>query len=208
MKQRLYTFINEIWHLFLNGLFTILPLTLTIAVFKFSLSMLVSWLEPIKQLEPAFIQVFPYSEVLLVLLFILLLGVLLRTLILGPVIHYFEALILKIPLIKPVYSGIKQIISAYSIADKTTFKQIVMIEFPRTGMYSIGFVTSELPAELSPDHTKKYFNVFVPTTPNPTTGFLLILTQDQIINVDINRQEAMAMIISGGIIQPDRFTKN
>jgi uncharacterized membrane protein len=206
MKQRLYTFINEIWHLFLNGLFTILPLTLTIAVFKFSFSMLVSWLEPIKHLEPEIIRGFPYAEVIIVLLFILLLGVLLRTLILGPVIHYFEALILKIPLIKPVYSGIKQIISAYSITDKTTFKQIVMIEFPRTGMYSIGFVTSELPAELSPDQTKKYFNVFVPTTPNPTTGFLLILTQDQIINVDINRQEAMAMIISGGIIQPDRFT--
>lgn len=206
MKQRLYTFINEIWHLFLNGLFTILPLTLTIAVFKFSFSMLVSWLEPIKQLEPEIVRGFPYAEVIIVLLFILLLGVLLRTLILGPVIHYFEALILKIPLIKPVYSGIKQIISAYSITDKTTFKQIVMIEFPRTGMYSIGFVTSELPTELSPDQTKKYFNVFVPTTPNPTTGFLLILTQDQIINVDINRQEAMAMIISGGIIQPDRFT--
>jgi len=206
-RTRLYHWLHEAWSLFLNGLLTILPLTLTIAVFKFSFRMLLSWLEPIKRFEPEFIKVIPYSEVILVVLLILLLGLLLRTLIVVPIIHYFESVILKIPLVKPVYSGIKQIIKAYSFHEEG-FKQIVMVEFPRVGMYSIGFVTSELPLALAPQKDKKYFNVFVPTTPNPTTGFLLIVPEDQIINVDINRQEAMAMIISGGIIQPDRFTRN
>ncbi|MDR3550903.1 MAG: hypothetical protein P4L31_05780, partial [Candidatus Babeliales bacterium] len=64
-----------------------------------------------------------------------------------------------------------------------------------------------LPAELSPTKDKRYFNIFIPTTPNPTTGFFIIIPEEQIITVHLTRQEAMAMVISGGIILPDRFTK-
>jgi uncharacterized membrane protein len=102
-----------------------------------------------------------------------------------------------------VYSGIKKLVDAFSFQDKVSFSKVVMVEFPRTGIYSIGFLANELDEKISPDTSKKYYSIFIPTTPNPTSGFLVLLPEDQITIINITRQEAMAMIISGGIIQPD-----
>ena len=132
-------------------------------------------------------------------------GVILRVLVLRSIIHSTENLIAKIPLVRPVYSGIKQLVQALGVQDKRSFKKVVLIEFPRHGMYSLGFLTSELVSQLSPDQEQKYFSIFVPTTPNPTSGYFVVLPEDAIKIVDLSHQEAMALIISGGIIQPDRF---
>lgn len=201
--------LHIIWSLFLNGLFTILPLTLTIALFKFSLKLLKGWLEPIHRIaQKTFLAQIPHSEILIGLLFIILVGTVLRIFILRRIVHGFESLIFKIPLVRPVYSGIKQLVSAFNMQEeKVTFKQVVLAEFPRKGLYSVGFLTGELPPELSPTKDIRYFNIFIPTTPNPTTGFFIIIPEDQIINVSLTRQEAMAMVISGGIIVPERFMK-
>ena len=101
----------------------------------------------------------------------------------------------------------KKLVQAFSVQDKISFKQVVLVEFPRLGIYSLGLLTSELRQDLAPDKDKKFFNIFIPTTPNPTSGYFVILPQDQVTIIDITRQEAMAMIISGGIIQPERFSK-
>jgi uncharacterized membrane protein len=200
-------FLYWLWSIFLKGLFTILPLTLTIALFNVSFKMIYSWLEPIRNIEPAFLQKIPYAEVILVIAFLLILGILLNVLILLPIIHYFEDLILKIPLVKQVYSSLKQLINVYSTQDKSAIKQIALLEFPRPGMWSIGFVTSELPAELAPNNEEQFFNIFIPTTPNPTSGFLVILPAKDVKAIDLTRQEAMALIVSGGAIQPEKFSK-
>lgn len=199
---------------FLNGLLIILPFTLTIGLFMLSCRILINWLRPAQEFleHPiAFIANIPYklilNQVFLVVLGLFLIGAIVRLLLLEPLIHAFENMLFKIPLVRPIYSGIKQLIKAFSVQDKLTFKKVVLVEFPRKGIYSLGFLTSELPHVISPGNEIKFYNVFIPTTPNPTSGYFVILAEHEFSEIDLSRQEAMAMIISGGIIQPDRLTK-
>jgi len=205
-KNCLLRFLGFLWSLFLNGLLTILPITFTLVIIALSFRFISGWLEPIRKIQPAFLQKIPYAEIIVVVIIIFLLGTILKVFILKRIIHSIEYLISKIPIIRPIYQGTKQLVQAFGMQDKLTFKQVVMIEFPRKGIHCIGFLTSQLPTELAPHKEGKFFNIFVPTTPNPTSGYFIILpAKDITILDDITRQEAMAMIISGGIIQPERF---
>lgn len=206
-QTKLQLFLNNLWWTFLDGLFTILPITLTIALFSFSLHLLKNWLQPLNNIiEKTILIDVPHSEIILMLAFVLLVGVIMRVFVLRRIVHMLEHVVVQIPLVRPIYSGIKQLVDAFSVQEKVTFKQVVMVEFPRKGVYSIGFLTSELPQELAPSPTTPCFNVFIPTTPNPTSGYFVILPQSEIISVNLSRQEAMALVISGGIILPERFT--
>ncbi len=193
--------------IFLNGLLILLPITLTLAVFIFLLRILKGWLTPIYRLEPLYLQQIPHSEILLVIIFIFIIGAIFRFFFLKAFYHMVEAMLLKIPLFNPVYSGIKQLVQAFTVPDKLTFQKVVLIEFPRNGIYSIGFLTSEVPPALAPNPDKKYYKIFIPTTPNPTTGFLISVPDGEFKVIDLTRQEAMSLIISGGIVQPERFSK-
>lgn len=195
--------------LFLNGLFTILPITLTIALFNTSFKLIMGWLRPLRTFtQLTFLHAIPYAELILAIGAIFLIGAFIKIIVVRPLIHAVENLIFKLPLVRPVYSGIKQLVAAFSYQNKATFKEVVMVEFPRKDMYSIGFLTGELSQEIAPHKGEKFFNVFIPTTPNPTTGFLVMLSEKNIHPIDnITRQEAMTMVISGGIVQPERFFK-
>lgn len=195
--------IDSIFSLFLTGLLTLLPITLTIAVFTITFRVLVGWLEPLKRFGLPFIGVIPYSEVILTIAIIFIAGALYNIFLLRPIIHGIEKLFKKIPLIRPVYSGIKKLVHAFSFQDKVSFNKVVRVEFPKIGTYSIGFLANQVNEKIAPDTEKKYFSIFIPTTPNPTSGFLILLPEDEFTIIDISRQDAMAMIISGGIIQPD-----
>jgi uncharacterized membrane protein len=200
-------FLNYLQSFFLSGLFTLLPIILTIALFSFTLKLLKSWFEPITRFEPDYFKIIPHSEIILVILFIFIFGFILRVLLLHPLILAIEAIFGKIPLVRQVYFGIKQLVHALSSQDKNSFQRVVLIEFPRQGMYSLGFLTSDNPSYLLPSSNQKFLNIFIPTTPNPTTGFYIIIEESECIITDLSRQEAMAIIISGGIIQPDRLIK-
>jgi uncharacterized membrane protein len=206
MKQR-NTFLKIsqfLGTIFIKGLITILPVALTIAIVNFSFKMLKGWLHPLYQMEPAFLKQIPFSEFLLAFVAILIIGTIVNLFVLQALITLAESIVFKIPLVRPIYSGIKQLVQAFNPHD-VSFKKVVIIEFPRPGIYSIGFLTGEIVSELAPDSTTKYFSVFVPTTPNPTTGFYFMVAEEKVRVVNISRQEAMALIISGGIIQPERF---
>ena len=209
MKQTIGKFLRVS---FINGLLTILPFSLTLGLFMLSFRILINWLRPAQEFiaQPiVFLANIPYKEIasqlFLALLGIILIGAVIKVLLLEPLIHALERMIFKIPLVRPLYSGIKQLVHAFSAQDKVTFKKVVLVEFPRNGLYSIGFLTNEFPQTIASLSQEKLFNIFIPTTPNPTTGFLIILPESAIREIDLTRQEAMAMIISGGIIQPERF---
>ena len=202
-KNILSSLFHTIWTLFLSGLFGLLPMTLTIAIFTLTFRLVSSWLEPLKQLNLPLIATTPYSEFILAILIIFAAGMLYNMFILKPIVHAIENLLFRLPLIRPVYSGIKKLVEAFSLQDKASFSKVVLVEFPRTGIFSIGFLANELDSSLSPDKSQTYLNVFIPTTPNPTSGFLIILPKEQVFTLAITRQEAMTMIMSGGIIQPD-----
>jgi uncharacterized membrane protein len=199
---------------FINGLITILPFTLTVGLFMLSFKLVINWLKPIQDFigDPiAFLAAIQYkaiaNQLFLLILGILAIGIIIKALFLKRFMHQFEEILFKVPLVRPIYSGIKQLIHAFSIQDKITFKKVVLVEFPRPGIYSLGFLTSELPASIAPATDHKFYNVFIPTTPNPTSGYFVILAEKDFKEVDLTRQEAMAMIISGGIIQPERLLK-
>ena len=198
---------NTIKSIFINGFLSILPLALTIALFSFTWKVLQNWVEPLHKIKPEFLESIPYAEVIIVLLFIFIIGTILKLFVLKSLINIFEALLDKIPLVRNVYRGFKQLIHAFSVQDKVSFQQVVLIEFPREGIYSIGFLTSQIPPELAPNQQEEFCHVYVPTAPNPTTGFLIIAPRASVKELNLTRQEAMALIISVGIIKPDRLLK-
>ncbi len=199
---------HYLWLFFLNGLLTVLPIVLTIALFNFSIKVLQGWLKPIYDLEPEFLQAIPFSEIILTIVIIFAIGTVIKLFLLEPLWHRIEKLLMQIPLFRTVYSGIKQLVHAINPQDKVSFKQVVMVEFPRTGLYSIGFQTSELPQHLCPIAGERFYNIFIPTTPNPTSGFFIVAREKDIMITTMTRQEAMTMIISGGIITPDTTKSN
>lgn len=195
-----------IWTLFLQGLLTILPLTLTLALFNFSFKLLKTWLAPMQKYAPDI----PHAEVVIVILAIIFFGLLLKTFLISPLVHIMEQIIMTIPLVRPIYTGLKQLIHAFSAQDHVSFKHVVVLEFPRAGVYSLGFLTGELPAAMAPAsaaNAAELVSIFIPHTPNPTSGSLIIVPATSFTIVNLTRQEAMALIISGGIIQPERLVK-
>lgn len=201
LSRRIFDFIGNI---FLSGLLTLLPFALTIAFFSFILRLVKSWLAPIHDLEPTWMQAIPHSELIVTLLIIFITGAFLRYFLLHTIIHALEDMVFQnIPILRQIYFGIKQMVKAYNIQDTQTFQQVVSLEFPHTGIYSIGFVTNEINKNLSPDPEIIYYSVFIPTTPNPTTGFYIMVPAHACKKLPLSRQDAMALIISGGLIQPE-----
>jgi uncharacterized membrane protein len=107
-----------------------------------------------------------------------------------------ENIIRKMPFVKDVYGSAKQLIGFFS-AQKVDFRHVVLIEFPRKGIYTIGFITSDKSWTMG---TKKLISVFYPTTPNPTTGFFLLIPEDELIYSDMKVEEAIKIIMSGGVL--------
>lgn len=201
---------NTLKSLFVSGLLTLLPLALTLVLFRFLFHTLKSWLSPIYRLLPDGLRAIPLSEFLIALIAILIVGAVLKGFLLKQVVEYIEHLFRRVPLVSQVYFGLKQLMNAFGPKDKQHFQQVVLIEFPHPGTYSLAFLTNNLPSPLPPQSATgqkvEYLNVFLPHTPNPTSGFFLIVPASGCIQTDLSRQEAMTMIISGGIIQPDRWT--
>ena len=104
----------------------------------------------------------------------------------------------KIPIFSTIYKTIKQIIDSISSPNKNSFKKVVMVEFPRKGVWTMGFVTGESKDIMS----NEYYHIFVPTTPNPTSGFMLYIPQEDTQDTNISIEEGLKIIISGGILAP------
>lgn len=209
LKRYLKKALTIIWNIFINGFFTLLPLCVTIAIFSFSFGIMKNLLSPLQKLHIPYLHLVPHSEFLIALILIFLAGFFLRSFLLQAVLAYCELLIARIPLVRPIYLNIKQIVDAFSPSDNPTFKKILLLEFPRKGMYSIGFLTSEFPPQLTPEGTAEiYYSVFIPMTPNPTNGFFVVVPQSECTELALGVQEAMTLVMSGGIILPEKLRKN
>ena len=207
MNHKFEKFITNLKTLFLTGLLTILPITLTFFIFRGSFRILQGWLTPIKNLNPKLFDAFPYSEVVVVLLLILFIGLISKVLLLRPIVSFLkEQILFKLPLVKPVYSGIKQLSHALIASqNQMGFHTVVTAEFPSQNVFSLGFLTGELPAELAPRPDIKYYKIYIPNSPNPVTGHFIILPAEKFTISVLSRHEAMAIIMSGGVITLDRF---
>lgn len=215
MTSQKPSFIKKLFNLgkslFVSGVLALLPLALTLSIFAFLFKTTQAWLNPIYNLLPEALKAIPGVEFVVVFAVIIAIGTIIKSFILRKLIDLFEWILGQVPLLKHVYFGIKQLLNAFGPKDDEHFKQVVLVEFPRRGSYSIGFVTNESslhsPQKEAAEPEKRYFNVFVPHTPNPTTGFFIFVPSDECTPLDISRQEAMTLIISGGIIQPENWKK-
>lgn len=204
------TVLKSVRAAFLSGLVLLAPIGVTLLVF--------GWL--VEQVGGSFreyffffvpgtlldkgslIIVWNFLATTIVLLLITALGFLSRFL-LG---RYFgtvaEKFIRSVPVINTVYSTVKQIVQTFSAQNRALFSKAVLIEFPRKGLYSIGFLTNKARGEPQAKTAEEVWTVFIPTTPNPTTGFLVMLPRCDIIELQMSVGDGMKMIISGGTVVP------
>ena len=112
-----------------------------------------------------------------------------------------EKLFMQIPIVRTIYGSSKQVVKAMSLPDRTVFKSVVLIEFPRPGLRALGFLTGYI----TDAEGRKFCKVFIPTTPNPTTGFFELVPVEEVSHTDINIEDGFKMIISGGVVAPDMF---
>jgi len=202
--------VSTLWLLFINGLLTLLPFIITAGIISFCFKLLKFWFSPLKHLQQIFplLNGIPHSEFIIGIGIIFVAGIVLKSFVIRYVVKIFETIVDQVPLISLIYMSVKQLVQAFSPEDHLSFKQVILVEFPRAGVYSIGFQTTQVGSHFSPNQQKRYFNVFLPTTPNPTTGIFLIVAEEECIPTKLTTQEAMTLIISGGIIQPDSCKVN
>lgn len=198
---------------FFTGLLVILPAIVTIWVVQFIVVKLNRLaLEPAtRHLEPYVGGIVEYlvkmALLILIVLAIAFIGFGTRLLFLTKFFSYWERKIYLIPMIGKIYGATREMSQAFLGQSKGIFTRVVLVEFPRQGTYAIGFVTSEGKGEIQDRTVEKVINVFVPTTPNPTSGFLLLVPEEQLIKLDMSIDEGLKLVISGGIVPlPDRVS--
>ena len=140
---------------------------------------------------------------LVVVQFITMIGRFARHYIGRKLIEGAEQLVLRVPLVNKIYGAVKQVNQAFSSENKTAFKQVVLVEFPRKGMYSVGFVTGEQHHEVQYKTRENVVSIFIPTTPNPTTGFLILVSEQELIRLEMPVADGIKFIISLGAVSPD-----
>ena len=139
---------------------------------------------------------------LLAMILIATIGRLARNYVGKKLIEWADGILLRVPLLNKIYGAIKQVNEAFTTGKKTAFKTVVLIQFPRLGLYSIGFITSEQHAEVQAKTKEKVVCVFVPTTPNPTSGFFLMVPRERAIVLDMSVEAGLKMLLSVGVVAP------
>jgi len=119
-----------------------------------------------------------------------------------------EWIVYKLPFISSVYSLIKQVFATFLSNKNNAFNKVVMLEYPRKGLWILGLVSTDTSGEMQQKLPTPMLNVFIPTTPNPTSGFLIFVPKSEVIEMDISVEDAIKFIISGGIVNPDDEIKN
>ena len=196
----------------LTGLLLILPVYVTYFVVKFLFGFVGGTLSPvIKKILQFYGVALPRSSLDefiitflgLILTFISLyfIGIFAANFVGKAIITYFENLLTKTPVVKNIYSSVKQIIHSVSLPGKQAFKRVVLIDFPKEGTKSIGFVTGSTQY----NNDKRMITVFIPTTPNPTTGFIVFVHEDSVTDTNLTVEEAFKTLFSGGVLTPNNI---
>lgn len=131
-----------------------------------------------------------------------LLGFVARNVLGKTVLNTLERIILRVPMLNKIYGGIKQIVEGISSSQKGAFKSVLLVRFPHRDSYVIAFLTAESKGEVQERTAEEVINVFVPTTPNPTSGFLLMVPKRDTIPLQMSVTDAVKLVISGGAVTP------
>ena len=197
IKKKRSSILAKLRNYFFTGVIVLVPLgfTLYLTIFLISIS---SKLVP-DDINPN--NYLPFSipglEIIVSILFITLIGGLSLSFIGKKILNFINDLLKKIPFLRTIYSAILQMTETFSNKDNDK-KSVVLIEYPRKGVWAVGFATKENTGEMAKKTNQKLINVFVPTTPNPTSGFLLMFPIDDVIYLNMSFEEASRFIVSAG----------
>ena len=201
-KQKKRSILAKIRNYFIAGVVVLIPIGITIYLTLFLVS-ITSKILP-KEINPN--HYLPYNvpgvEILMSVVLITLIGFLSLSFIGRKLLDVFDNILKKIPILRTIYSAIVQMTETFTKSDNKK-KNVVLVEYPRKGSWAVGFATRENTGEISNKTQKKLINVFIPTTPNPTSGFLLMFPKEDVIYLDLTFEEASKFIVSAGTSNPD-----
>ena len=193
------------------GLLVVIPLATTIWLSTIFSRFVLAFLTSIpKQLNP-FITLNPLLQDLInlalgltvPLLGILLIGLMARNFVGRWLLEFGEGTLTRIPLAGSIYKTLKQLLETFLKDNSTRFRRVVLVEYPRKGLFSVGFVTGVVGPSLQPDLEESLLSVFIPTAPNPTTGWYTLVPEESVKDLNISVEDAFRTIISAGIVNPD-----
>jgi uncharacterized membrane protein len=200
------TFHLKLKSYFLTGLLVLVPITLTLLVVRWLVRLMDNLLKSLLPMALRPEQIFgisvPGIGLLATLLLILLVGVLTANIFGRSLVNFTERMVDRIPLVKGIYTLFKQVSDTVLNRDRGAFNKVVLIEYPRRGIWAVAFVTGITQGEVQLITEKKLTNIFVPTTPNPTSGFYILVAEDDMIELSMTVEEAFKLIISGGMVTP------
>ena len=200
-QQKKRSIFARIRNYFIAGIVVLIPIGITIYLIIFLMS-ISSKILP-KEINPN--HYLPYNipglEIVISIILITFIGWLSLSFIGKKMLDIFENILKKIPILRTIYSALGQMTDTFTKTDKEK-KNVVLVEYPRKGSWAVGFATKENSGEITTKTKKELLNVFVPTTPNPTSGFLLMFPKDEVIYLDLSFEEASKFIVSAGTSNP------
>ncbi len=186
---------------FIAGVVVLIPIGITVYLTLFIIK-ISSKILP-KELNPN--HYIPYNipgvEIIISIILITFIGWLSLSFIGKKFLEMFNNILKKIPILRTIYSAFEQMLDIFNKKDKNK-KNVVLVEYPRKGSWAVGFATKENKSEISNKSKQNLLNVFVPTTPNPTSGFLLMFPKEEVIYLDMSFEEASRFIVSAGTSEP------
>jgi len=196
-KEKKRSFFTRIRNYFIAGIVVLIPIGITVYLTIFIISISAKILP--NEINPN--HYLPYNvpglEIVISLLLITFIGWLSLSFLGRKILYLFNNLLKKIPILRTIYSAIGQMTETFTKSDNKG-KNVVLVEYPRKGSWAVGFATKDNVGEITAKTGKKLVNVFVPTTPNPTSGFLLMFPKEEIVYLDMTFEEASKFIVSAG----------
>jgi len=189
---------------FISGLLVIVPLILTFVLLKG----MVQWVDDI--VEPLVVRLFghayffPFVGIIITFALIMIAGFLAANVLGKKMLRLWEFLLLHIPLVNFVYGSTKQFVQALTLPQKKIFKSVVLVEYPRPGIYGLGFLANQTTLE-GDGKTEELLCIFIPSTPTPFTGIAILFPPEQVIFLNMPVEEGIKMAVSGGIITPEKM---
>ena len=206
LPAKKHSLATRIRNYFLTGIVVAAPIGLTIYITSWFIDLVDTWFTPL--IPPAyrpdnFLPVeIPGLGLIIAFILLTLLGAITANFIGRSILSFGERLVSRMPVVRSIYGALKQIFETVISQSNQSFRDVGLIEYPRKGLYSICFITTRTKNEIASRTGRELVSVFVPTTPNPTSGFLLFVPREEITILDMTIEEGAKMIISAGLVEP------
>jgi uncharacterized membrane protein len=198
---------NKLKKIFLTGIVALIPVVISVYIFFFLLGIIDNFLNIIPaRIHPDRLLGFhvPGLGVIFTILLIFMTGLITQSYLGGKLIKAGDRLLNNIPFFRNIYQPTKQVVDSLFSGKVRNFRGVVLVEFPRKGIYTLAFVTGDTRGEAEEKMQSRCINVFVPTTPNPTSGYYIMVPESEVIHMDMSVEEAIKIIISSGLVAPQK----